>query len=667
MENKNIKDKKELKQECNCHNEKECGCHDEKECGCHDEPKCDCHDKKECKDEEVFSCSCGCGHCHSDGEESEENRVKKIVTLSISGVLFIAAIILHFLKISELSVAILSILSIIISGYDVIIDGVKSAIKLRLDETTLMTIAVVSAVVLGDFIEAAAVTVLFSLGEMLEDIAVDKSRDEIKKLTDIRPDTANVITDNLKTKTVLAKEVAVGTMLEIAPHKRIPLDCVVIKGSSYVDASAINGESLPISCTKGSNLQSGMLNGDSTLYVKTTKTYENSTASRIVELVENSQKNKGESEKLITRFARIYTPVVIILALLIALVPPIFTGDFPLWIRRALVCLVSSCPCAIIISVPLSYFAGIGANSKNGVLIKGGKYVEALANAKAFAFDKTGTLTENKIIVSSVTPYGNYTEEDVIKLSASVEKNSSHPVAVAIKELAKEKGIEILDFENYKEVPSQGVSATYGTSIVRCFADESNIKLTIDDKTVGVIKTSDNVRKEAKAVLKGLKELGIIKTVMLTGDKKQNAEEVAKELKIDEYAYSLLPSDKVDKLKSIKESYSPLCFVGDGINDTPVMSEADCSIAMGLGSEIAVDSADVVLSSGNLRMLPKAIKLSRKTMKTVKANITLSLILKVLVIILAAVGIAPMWLAVFADVGMCIICVLNSTRLIRAK
>lgn len=611
--------------------------------------------------ENVQTAKCENGSCKNERNESKV----EIILLIISAVLFVLSVVLQILKISPIIIMIPALLCVLLSGYEVIIDGIKSAIKLSLDETTLMTVAVIAAVILGEFVEAAAVTLLFSLGELLEDKAVDKSKDRIKALVDIRPDTATVIVDKLKTKTVPAKEVEIGTLIEIAPHTVIPIDCVVIKGKSFVDTSAITGESLPLECKKGTFLQSGMLNGDSTLYAKTTKTHENSTASKIVELVENSEKNKAESEKLITRFAKIYTPVVMLFALVIAVVPPLIFGDFVLWINRALVCLVSACPCAIVISVPLAYFAGIGSQSKNGILIKGGKFLEILANAKAFVFDKTGTLTENKIVISDIKAFGNYSEDDIIKLASSVEEKSTHPVAIAIKELAREKKIEPLTFENYKEIPSKGVSAVYGTSEIRCFADNNEIKLTIDNKTAGIIKTSDQVRKEAKSVLTSLKKLGIEKIVMLTGDKKDNAEEVAKTLKIDDYSYSLMPQDKLQKVQELKKDFSPLCFVGDGINDAPVMAESDCAIAMGLGSEAAIETADIILSNGDLSPLPKAIKLCRKTMKTVKTNLILALTLKAVVIILAVLGIAPMWLAVLADTGMCVVCVLNSTRLIK--
>lgn len=613
------------------------------------------------KNEIQSTSKCENGSCKNQQEKSKV----EIILLIVSAVFFVLSVVLQILKISNIFVMLPALLCVLLSGYEVIIDGIKSAIKLDLDETTLMTVAVIAAVVLGEFVEAAAVTLLFSLGELLEDKAVDKSKDRIKALVDIRPDTATIIVDNLKTKITPAKDVEIGTFIEIAPHTVIPLDCVVVKGKSFVDTSAITGESLPLECEKGTLLQSGMLNGDSTLYAKTTKTHENSTASKIVELVENSEKNKAENEKLITRFAKIYTPVVMLFALVIAIVPPLIFGNFVMWINRALVCLVCACPCAIVISVPLAYFAGIGSQSKNGILIKGGKFLEILANAKAFVFDKTGTLTENKIVISDIKAFGNYSENDIIKLASSVEEKSTHPVALAIKELAKEKKIEPITFENYKEIPSKGVSAIYGTSEIRCFADNNDIKLSIDNKTIGIIKTTDKIRKEAKSVLSSIRKLGVEKIVMLTGDKKDNAEEVAKVLKIKDYSYSLLPQDKLQKVHELKKDFSPLCFVGDGINDAPVMAESDCAIAMGLGSEAAIETADIILSNGDLSQLPKAIKLSRKTIKTVKINLILALMLKAVVIILALFGIAPMWLAVLADTGMCVLCVINSTRLIK--
>ena len=351
-----------------------------------------------------------------DAEEQEEETDKvKIVLLCLSAVLFIAAFILHFREGAALPCAIFSVISAVLSGYEVVIEGVKSVLKLRIDETTLMTVAVVAAMVLGEFVEAAAVTVLFGIGELLEDKAVEKSRRDIRKLADIRPDTAFRV-ENGGTVEVPAKEIPIGTLLEIPPHTRVPLDGEIIEGSTTVDASSLTGESVPVDVTVGSELLSGMMNNDRTVRMKTTKLYADSAATRIVRLVEESAKNKGAGEKMISRFARIYTPVVIFIGVLIAVIPSLMTGEWTLWIHRALVCLVASCPCSIVISVPLAYFAGIGAASKAGVLIKGGRFVEVLAKATCFAFDKTGTLTDHHISVKEIKSCSDYSSKEILQL-----------------------------------------------------------------------------------------------------------------------------------------------------------------------------------------------------------------------------------------------------------
>lgn len=602
----------------------------------------------------------------AEEEESDISRAR-LILLGVSAALFIAAFVMHFFDNLYIVSAVSAVIAVGLSGYDVMIDGVKAVMKAKLDETTLMTVAVLAAMILGEFVEAAAVTVLFAIGELLEDKAVEKSRRDIRRLADIRPDKALVLIDGKAVETA-AETVAVGSLLQIPPHTRIPLDGVVTDGSSQIDASSLTGESAPLTVVPGSELLSGMMNTGSVLTMQVTKPYADSAATRIVRLVEESAKNKGESEKTITRFARIYTPVMILLSLVIAVTGGLITGAWFVWIHRALVCLVASCPCSIVISIPLSYYAGIGAASKAGVLIKGGKFVEVLAAARAFAFDKTGTLTDNKISVKEIKSVDNYSEKEILQLAASAERFSAHPIAQAIRDTASEHHISLLELSDYQEISASGVSARYGdhTVTVGKSPDVRGTVVTLDGAAIGVITLSEHIRDEARDILRSLRSMGADTLCMLTGDRRDAAEAIADDLGIDVYS-ELLPEDKVAQIDRILSQEGMCCFVGDGINDAPVLSRASCGIAMGLGSQAALESADMVLSSGTLSALPRAIQIARATMRTVRTNITFSLILKFAVIALSVVGMAPIALAVFADTGVCVLCVLHATRLIRKK
>ena len=606
-------------------------------------------------------------HDHSHNGEGGESKVK-LITLIIAAVLFVAAFILHILGKFDLICNILSVCSAILAGYDVVIAGVKSVFKRRVDETTLMTVAVIAAIVLGEFVEGAAVMVLFGIGELLEDKAVEKSRRDIRKLADIRPDSA-FLYENGKSREIRAEEVKIGSILEIPPHTRVPLDGVITAGSTTLDASSLTGESAPMEATVGTELLSGMMNNDSAVYIRTTKAYADSAATRIVKMVEESSKNKGNHEKLITRFAAVYTPVMIGLALLIAIIPSLITGDWAGWIHKALVCLVASCPCSIVISVPLSYYAGIGAASKVGMLIKGGRYVEALASAKAFAFDKTGTVTDNQISIKEIKAADGYTEESVIALAAAAEAHSAHPIANAFREYSEVHNISIEELKEHTEISGHGVEAKRGADTVTvCKSSAAHgVSIQLNGSEIGVVTLTEHIRPEAAAALADLKKLGVSDIVMLSGDKDAACRRVAEGLPIDSIHSALLPGDKVKTVEKLIEKHGSCAFVGDGINDAPVLSRATCGIAMGLGSDAAIESADMVLSSENLSSLPKAVRLARKTLSTVKANITFSLIVKAVIILLAILNIAPLWLAVFSDTGVCLLCVLNAVRLIKSR
>ena len=617
-------------------------------------------------------------HSHSHGH-GKKGKIKNIL-LAASIALGAAALVLHLLSAgaaAHWTVFALSLAATLAAGYDVFLKGFKNAFRLRIEETVLITVAVIAAFFLGEYVEAAMVTILFSIGEFIEDLAVGKSRRDIEKLSQIRPDNATLL-EGGKEITVPADSVKIGSSILIKPHERIPLDGVVISGSSSLDLSALTGESLPQSAGAGSEVLSGAMNGEGLLTLRTTKEFGDSTATRILRLVEDAAAKKGQREKLITRFANIYTPIVVGLAFLIAVLPPLLgLGSFSEWIYRALVVLVASCPCAIVISVPLSYYSGIGAGSRMGVLIKGGKYLEVLAKADAFVFDKTGTLTTGKITVSDVYACGGFSKKEVLSLAAACEKYSTHPIAVAIKEKSAESEIAL---SGYREIAGCGTSAIYNGKELLCgnskllsqgvpeeLRGKNAVYLIYGGKLIGALEISDALRPEAKDVLSQLDSLGIKKKLMLTGDAELNAAQTQKQLGSIEYRAELMPQDKLSEITKIQESGSAVCFVGDGINDAPVLSKSDCGIAMGLGSEAAIEAADAVLSSGDLSALPKAIRLARKTINTIRTNIIFALAVKAAVIALASLGMAQMWMSVLADTGVCVACVLYTARLLKIR
>lgn len=615
-----------------------------------------------------------CCHEHSGHNKESKKKPELSKILLFSAIAFaVAALILDIFKVNEIAVAILSAAAIIMSGYKVCISGVKSVIKLHIDETTLMTVAVIAAFCLGQFVEGAMVTILFGIGELFEDKAVENSRRSIEKLANIRTDEAVIIENGIE-KTVAAEDVKIGTEIIIKPYAKIPIDCVITEGKSNVDTSAVTGESMPLYAEENTELLSGMVNGENLIKAKTTKLLEDSTASRIINLVEEASTTKSKNEKLITRFASIYTPIVILISLAIAFIPPIFLGNITEWIYRGLVCLVASCPCAIVISVPLSYYSGIGAASKCGTLFKGGKYLEALAKADVIALDKTGTLTEGILTVESIIPYKNYKEDEVLAMAASVEKNSSHPIAKAIRGAY---GGKILEMTDYKEHSGDGVSAIYNGKTVKCAGgrnikeavkDEADAYLIYDGEIIGAFKLKDKVRNEADSVIRNLKNYGFKKLITLTGDSKKNADKLKEDIKdLTDIKAGLLPDDKLRIVNELKKNSNGVCFVGDGINDAPVITAADCGFAMGLGSEAAIASADAILTSGNLTALPKAVKIAKKTVNTAKTNIIFALCIKALVIILASLGMAAIWMGVVADTGVCMLCVLWATRILKTK
>ncbi len=626
-----------------------------------DSEACDCCDD----DENEHSHEQGHSHGHG-GEENEKLMLVTTILALIAGAVGIAS---HFIDFPhhEIVSAVGYIGAIVFAGYDVVLKGVKSILKKRLDESALMAIAMVAAAILGEFFEGAMVAVLYRIGEWLEDKAVDNSRESIEALAEIRPDTANV-RRSTGVKVVRAEEVEIGETILIRPHERVPLDCIVTEGNSDIDSSALTGESLPISAEPGSELLSGMMNGDGSLTARVTNNYENSAAARIISLVTESAENKGSAEKFVTRFAVVYTPIVVGLAFVIAILPPLLGfGSFREFIFRSLTFLVASCPCAIVISVPLAFFSSIGGASKFGVLVKGGNFAEQLARARTIAFDKTGTVTEGKPKVHEVASGEGFSEKEAAQLAAAAEINSSHPYAQAIRDYAGTVE-NITEYKNYTELAGHGVSCenAEGKRIL-CGGAKMMKKYACDGRLAGSIFISDSPKEGVKKTIAELKALGADQVTMLTGDGFSSAKQVADSVGIDSYRAELLPENKVEAIEEMKAKGLITAFVGDGINDAPVLAAADVGIAMGLGSGAAIEAADMVLSSNHLGTLPRAIRHFRRTMGIIKFNIGFSLLFKAAVLIAATFGYAPMWAAVFADVGVCLICVANASRLIQPK
>lgn len=571
----------------------------------------------------------------------------------------------------------------LVIGYDVVADAVMGIIHGQLlDEKFLMVAATAGAFAIGEYTEAVAVMLFFQVGELFEGIAVGKSRKNIMALMDIRPDRANVLRDGKETE-VSPEEVAIDELIIIRPGERVPLDGIITKGETTVDTSALTGESMPQSLSVGDKIISGTVNISGVITVRVNCAFSESTVQRVLSLVENAAQKKAKSESFITRFARVYTPCVVACAVLLMLVPPLlFSEQWSTWIYRGLVFLTVSCPCALVVSVPLSFFAGIGRASKEGILIKGSAYMELLAKVKTVVLDKTGTLTEGRFTVKEIHPE-NVSEDELLYVAACAECNSRHPIARSIveankKELPTEiaeareytgKGVTALaegkllvagnvDFvSEYAQVPDN--AAEVGTSVVYVAAD---------NKYLGYITLSDKIKSDSAQALLNLKKYGVEKTVMLTGDRKEIACRVAKELSIDEVRSELLPADKVSSIEELIPAYSPVAFVGDGINDAPVLTRSDIGIAMGcMGSDAAIEAADVVIMDDKLSKLPKAVRISRKTLSIVKQNIVIALCVKAAVLILGTVGIAGMWAAIFADVGVLVLAILNSMRAFTIK
>ena len=607
---------------------------------------------------------------------------KEVIKVVIALILFLISLIIPFEN-AWINIGIY-IISYLIVGLDVLIEAIKNIFKGEVfDENFLMTIATIGAFAIGEYPEAVAVMLFYQVGEMFQSYAVDKSRKSIASLMDIRPDFAN-IKKNGSIEKVSPDKINIGDIIIVKPGEKVPLDGTIVDGNSMLDTSALTGESVPREVSIGDEVLSGSINQNGLIEIKVTKNFGESTVSKILDLVENASSKKSKSENFISKFAKYYTPIVVVIAVLLAIIPPIIfkETEFIQWLYRALTFLVVSCPCALVISIPLGFFGGIGGASKLGVLVKGSNYLEALSKTEIVVFDKTGTLTEGVFEVQKVNSV-DITKEDLIKYAAYAESFSNHPIANSLKK-AYGKDIDNKKISETHELSGLGVNAVVdgkevfvgneklmqekNIEYIKCNEIGTILYVAINNQFKGTIIISDKIKADAKKAIEKLKKNNVKKIVMLTGDKKAVGESVAKELGLDEVYTELLPNNKVEKVEELMKSKSKkgkLAFVGDGINDAPVLAISDIGIAMGgLGSDAAIEAADVVLMTDEPSKVVDAIKISKKTLKIVKQNIIFAIVVKILVLILSAIGLSNMWQAVFADVGVSVLAILNALRVL---
>ena len=610
---------------------------------------------------------------------------KRAIKIIVAFILFVAAMVINVSNVWINNI--LYIISYLIVGYDIVLKAIRNIFRGKVfDENFLMTVATIGAFGVGEFPEAVAVMLFYQVGELFQSFAVDRSRKSISSLMDIRPDFANLVKEDSIEK-VDPDEVSIGDIILIRPGEKIPLDGVVVEGNSMIDTKALTGESVPREVNVGDDILSGCINVNGLLKVEVTKEFEESTVSKILELVENASSKKSKSENFITKFAKYYTPIVVIIAVVLAVIPPIIIpgASFSDWLYRALSFLVVSCPCALVISIPLSFFGGIGGASKIGILIKGSNYLEALAKSEIIVFDKTGTLTEGVFEVQKIEAVG-ITEEKLIRYAALAESFSNHPIAQSVKKAYGKEidsklvtstneltglGIESIIEDKDVIIGNEKLMISKNIDYNKCKDIGTVLYVAIDQKYCGYILISDKIKEDSKAAIKQLKNSNVSQTVMLTGDKKDVGEFVANEIGIDKVYTDLLPDGKVEKVEELmkqKSEKGKLVFVGDGINDAPVLALSDIGIAMGgLGSDAAIEAADVVIMTDEPSKISKAISLSKKTLRIVKENIFFAIFVKIAVLVLCAFGVSTMWKAVFADVGVSIIAILNALRVLRVK
>lgn len=624
---------------------------------------------------------------------------RKITLISVTAVLLVCAVCIEkFCQLPVWQLLVIYLVPYLLIGFGTLKEAAEGIIDGDLfNEDFLMSVATIGALCIGflpgaetEFPEAVFVMLFFQIGELFEEYAEGKSRDSISHLLAIRPDVANVERDG-KVSEVSPEDVAIGEIIVVKPGERVPIDGNVIEGETSLDTAALTGESLPRDISVGDSIMSGCINLSGVVRVKTTKAFGESTVSKIIDLVESADKNKSRSESFITKFARVYTPVVVIAALILAFIPPVFAGagfvdSFPTWLHRALIFLVVSCPCALVISVPLSFFGGLGAASRKGVLIKGSNYVDALANLGVVVFDKTGTLTYGKFEVEAVHPM-DFDERELLHLAAHVEHFSTHPIGAALRNAFPAEATDGCEVTNVEEIAGRGVRAEVAGRTVcvgnskmmdelgvewhDCHLAGTIVHVAVDGKYAGHIVISDVVKKDSDEAIRSLKKLGVDRTVMLTGDREAVGKEVAEKLGLDEYHAGLLPADKVaqvERLISEKPAGKVLAFVGDGINDAPVLKRADVGIAMGgLGSDAAIEAADVVLMDDKPSKIAVAVRIARRTIRIARQNVWFAIGVKVSILALAAAGLGTMWMAVFADVGVTVLAVFNAMRALSAR
>ena len=621
----------------------------------------------------------------AENKKDEKAEQKKTLTMIAAGaVLFVIGEVMEHMGVNGYAPAIVNVIAYLILGLEIVITAVKNLTHGQVfDENFLMSIATLGAFAVGDFSEAVGVMLFYRIGEFFEDVAVERSRTQIMDAVDLRPETVNLVSGN-DIRVIPAEETEVGDVLLVRPGDRIPLDGTILEGDSRLDTSAITGEPVPVTVKKGDEIVSGCVNVSGQLKIRVDKPLSESMVTRILDSVENAAASKPKIDRFITRFARVYTPFVVILALATAIIPSLVSGNWYYWVHTALTFLVISCPCALVLSVPLAFFSGIGAGSKKGILFKGGISLEQLHNVKAVVMDKTGTITEGNFVVQEVVSAGSLSSDELLSLAAGCEQISTHPIATSIVTAAQEKGLSLVKPAKLEEIAGHGISAETGKGPLlvgnRKLMDQFHIDLSayqkkgfgsevliaLNGKFEGHIVISDTIKTEAKSAIAALKKLGIT-TAMLTGDAQDSADAVAAETGIDEVHAKLLPQDKLAELQKIRAQHTSVMFVGDGINDAPVLAGADVGAAMGSGADAAIEAADVVFMNSNMDAIPQAIRIANATSAISWQNVVFALAIKAIVMILGLTGHASMWFAVFADTGVAMLCILNSIRILYKK
>lgn len=620
----------------------------------------------------------------SDSHKLLSNEQKELTFILVGAVLLVTGAILEHMGFQMFVTLPVYVIAYLILGGPILMEAGRNILHGQIfDENFLMSIATLGAFAIQEFPEAVGVMLFYRVGEYFEHKAVDRSRSQIMNAVDMRPEVVNRLNEN-QIQVIPAQDVHVGDLLLIRPGDRIPLDGVIVEGESRLDTSPITGEPVPVSVKPGDDITSGCVNTSGQLIIRVEKPLEESMVSRILDAVENAAASKPKIDRFITRFSRVYTPLVVFLAIATAVIPSLITGHWNYWVYTALTFLVMSCPCALVLSVPLAFFSGIGAGSKKGILFKGGVSIEALGNLGAVVMDKTGTITEGNFKLQKIVSNGTYEEEELLRICASCEQNSTHPIAVSIVTAARERKLALETPENLEEIAGHGIAASLKEGTVLCgnrklmdansilideIANEtygSEVFLAVNGKFAGYLLISDTIKQDAKSAIRHLKSLGLY-TVMLTGDSESSASAVAKETGIDEVYARLLPQDKLNILTKVRAEHGSVMFVGDGINDAPVLAGADVGAAMGSGADAAIEAADAVFMNSNVESIPLSIRIARSTNRIAMQNVVFALIIKIAVMILGLAGFANMWMAVFADTGVAMLCVLNSVRVLYRK